>query len=129
MVQSLSPVCGSSFVFENSFSPFSPFQLFKKVGLSNFLVSSRHFQYRLFFISQSYVVLLSVLVLVRKVLRRTPAVRMRRPFIRASSLDESELIRIFHKKIVRPSVCLSVCPSKKSCLFFFSPIYPSMDHK
>ena len=54
MVQSLSPVCGSSFVFENSFSPFSPFQLFKKVGLSNFLVSSRHFQYRLFFTGQEF---------------------------------------------------------------------------
>ena len=44
-------------------------------------------------------------------------------------LDESELIRIFHKKIVRRSVCLSVClsvrPSKKSCLFFFGPIYPT----
>ena len=26
---------------------------------------------------------------------------------------------------VRPSVCLSVCLSKKSCLFFFGPIYPA----
>ena len=48
--------------------------------------------------------------------------------VRASSLDESELIRIFHKKIVRPSVCLSVCPSKKFC--FFSVLSTQrMDHR
>ena len=48
------------------------------------------------------------------------------PQFRASSLDESELIRIFHQKncpSVRPSVCPSVCP--KVMFVFFQSYLPN----